>query len=83
MENYDDRVVQCFLREQGKLFPEPVAETPEEAREFLEDCFAQVVRGKKQVMQYFDEVGADVEGDVLDAAEVFAIGDARFLIVEG
>ena len=83
MENYDDLVLACFLKNQLQLFPEPVAETPEEAREFLEDCFAQVVRGKKQVRQYFDEVGADVEGDVLDAAEVFAIGDGRFLIVEG
>ncbi len=83
MENYDARVIDCFLRNQLQLFPEPLAETPEEAREFLEDCFAQVVRGRKQVRQYFDEVGTDIEGDILDAAEVFDIGDGRFLIVEG
>ncbi len=82
MENYDDKVVACFLRDQLQLFPEPVTATPQEAREFLEDCFAQVVTGRKQVRQYFDEVGADVEGDVLEAAEVFDVGGGRYLIVE-
>ena len=43
---FDEKVLQCFLDQQGKLFPEPVAETWEEA-------------------------------------EVFAVGDGRYLIVEG
>ncbi len=42
MEQYLEECAEVFLKEQGKLFDEPVAETIEEAKEFLEDCFAQV-----------------------------------------
>lgn len=80
---YDDAALECFLRDQLRLFPEKVASTPEEAADFLEMCFAVIARSRKEVKAYFEEVGTDVEGDVLDAAEVFPIGDGRFLIVEG
>ena len=47
---------------------------------------AVVVTGAKEVWTYFDEEGVDIsemnEADILDADEVFAIGDGRFLIVE-
>ena len=47
---------------------------------------AVVVKGAKEVWTYFDEEGVDIsemnEADILDADEVFAIGDGRFLIVE-
>ena len=40
MEQYLEECAEVFLKDQGKLFDEPVAETIEEAKEFLEDCFA-------------------------------------------
>ena len=76
MYEYEEEILEIFLKMQGQLFDEPVAETLEEADEFLDDCMAAVV-----------ESGADVDGmsdeELLDAAEVFAIPDGRFLIVEG
>ena len=44
MSNFDPKVLDCFLKNQLQLFPEPVAETPEEADEFLEMMFAVVVK---------------------------------------
>lgn len=87
MPEFDQAVVTCFLENQSQLFPEPVAETPEEAVVFLEECMALVVSSKKEVWEYFDEEGVDLEGmdedDILDAGEVFDVGDGRYLIVEG
>ncbi|MBO5208447.1 MAG: glyoxalase [Lachnospiraceae bacterium] len=84
---FDDAVLKCFLEKQGQLFPENVAETPEEAADFLEECMAVVVNSVKEVWEYFDEAGVDMEGadeeGILDADEVFDIGDGRYLIVEG
>ena len=75
MREYDDAVLECFLENQLQLFPENVAETPEEAEDFLDE-----------VWDYFDEEGVDLEGqskeDILDAPEVFDVGDGRYLIVE-
>ena len=82
--DYDSKVLQCFLDKQLQLFPEKVASTPEEAADFLEMCFAVVVRSKREVRAYFEEAGTDIEGeDLFSAAEVFAVGDGRYLIVEG
>lgn len=84
MNEYDDDVLDCFLRAQLKLFPERVAETREEAEAFLEDCLAVVVSDAAGVKEYFEEEGFDYDdGDVLEAAEVFDVGDGRYLIVEG
>lgn len=84
MHEYDDAVLKCFLENQGQLFPEDVASTMEEAEAFLEDCMAVVVDSPEEVEDYLDEEGLDPgEGDILDAAEVFDIGDGRYLIVEG
>ena len=33
---YDEAVLKCFLKQQDRLFPEPVAEGMEEAEAFLE-----------------------------------------------
>ncbi|RKM57343.1 glyoxalase [Butyrivibrio sp. X503] len=83
MHEYDEAVLKCFLENQGQLFPENVAENMEEAEAFLEDSMAVVVDGADEVMEYFEETGVDVEDDnVLDADEVFDIGDGRYLIVE-
>ena len=84
---YDKVCLETFLEKQSQLFDEPVAETLEEADEFLDDCMAAVVDSVAEVREYFEESGADVDGmsdeELLDAAEVFAIPDGRFLIVEG
>ncbi|MDO4294124.1 MAG: glyoxalase [Eubacteriales bacterium] len=82
---YDDAVVRCFLKQQKKLFSEPVAESCEEAEAFLEDCMAAVVDGAREVADYFEEAGIDVEDPdrVLEEDEVFDVGDGRYLIVEG
>ena len=87
MYEYDDEVLEYFLAHQQQLFSEEVAETPEEAEEFLEDCMAVVCQNLKDVKDYFDEAGMDIAGmsdeDILDASEVFALPSGRFLIVEG
>ena len=87
MHDYDDEVLEYFLTHQQQLFSETVAETPEEAEEFLEDCMAVVCKNLKEVKDYFDEAGMDIAGmsdeDILDASEVFALDSGRFLIVEG
>ena len=84
MANYDKKVLDCFLRDQLQLFSEEVASTPEEADEFLEMMFAVVVKGKRAVRKYFEDTGVDMTGqDILEASEVFDIGDGRYLIVEG
>ena len=87
MQQFDDDVLECFLENQQQLFPEKVAETLEEAEDFLEDCMAVVVDSVEEVIEYFEEEGLDTEGvmdeEILDADEVFDIGDGRYLIVEG
>ncbi len=86
-QEYDDSVLDCFLENQCRLFPEPVAENREEAAYFLEDCMAVVAKNAQEVIDYFEEVGADISGEtkesILEAAEVFTVGDGRYLIVEG
>ena len=51
--NYDKACLNCFLKHQLQLFPENVAETLEEAEEFLEDCMAVVCKNKKEVKKIF------------------------------
>ena len=83
MANFDKKVLDTFIKDQLQLFPEEVASTPEEAAEFLEEMFAVVVKGKRGVRKYFEEAGVDMsEGDILEASEVFDVGDGRFLIVQ-
>lgn len=87
METYSEECIMTFLKNQGRLFDEPVAETYEEAEEFLEDCMAVVAKNLKEVRAYLDESGMDVDGmsdqELLEASEVFALEDGSFLIVEG
>lgn len=76
----------CFLENQLQLVPEKVAENIDEAEAFLEECMAVVVDSIDEVWDYFDEEGIDLEGqekeEIVDAPEVFDIGDGRYLIVE-
>ena len=87
MRTYDNEVLDCFLENQLQLFPERVAETLDEADDFLTECMAVVVDSVEDVMEYFDEEGIDVEGadedEILTASEGFDVGDGRYLIVEG
>lgn len=84
---YTKECLEVFLKKQGQLFDEPVAETLEEAEEFLDDCMAVVVNSIKEVRKYFDEEGADIEGmtdeELKEACEVFALPGGKYLIVEG
>lgn len=86
MNEFDNAVLEYFLENQLRLFPEKVADTLEEAEDFLEECMAVVVNSLDEVLEYFDEEGIDTEGavgeDILEADEVFDIGDGRYLIVE-
>ena len=87
MYEYDEVCLRTFLKNQGQLFDEPVAENLEEAEAFLEDCMAVVVDTIKEVREFLDEEGLDVEGmtteELEDASEVFALPSGRYLIVEG
>ena len=62
MYEYDEECLQTFLNLQSQLFDEPVAESPEEAEAFLEDCMAVVLDSISEVRTYFEESGADVDG---------------------
>ena len=87
MYEYDEDCLKAFIRNQRRLFDEPVAETLEEAEEFLEDCMAVVVDSIDEVRDFLEEEGVDVEGmsaeELEEASEVFAIPGGRYLIVEG
>ena len=87
MHEYDDEVLKCFLKNQLQLFPENVANNPEEAEAFLEECMAVVVDSVEEVLEYFEEAGIDIEDadaeTISEIEEVFDIGDGRYLIVEG
>ena len=85
MYTYDEECLKYFLENQEQLLPERIAETLEEADEFLEDCMAVVVKNIKEVRAYFEDE-ADISGmsnaELLEASEVFALPSGRFLIVE-
>ena len=84
---YKKESVETFLKEQSRLYDEPVAESYEEAEEFLEDCMAVEAKTLKEVRRYLDEAGADIEGmtdeELKEASEVFALPSGGYLIVEG
>ena len=84
---YKKEYLETFIKKQGQLFDEPVAETLEEADEFLQDCMAYVARDAREVKKYFEENGADTAGmslkELLEEAEVFQMPDGKYLIVEG
>lgn len=87
MHEYDAAVLNCFLKKQSQLFTEDVVSNLDEAEAFLEECMAVVVDSIDEVLEYFDEAGIDTEGavgdEILEASEVFEVGDGRYLIVEG
>ncbi len=82
---FDKDVVNYFLENQGQLFDEEVASTPDEAQDFLEDTMSVVVDDIEEVIEYFDEMGIDTDGmseeEVEQQSEVFALPDGRYLVV--
>ncbi len=87
MYEYDEECLKTFLEKQRQLFDEPVAETPEEAEAFLEDCMAVVVNSIEDVKLFLEEEGMDIDGmtmeEIEDSAEVFTLPSGQYLIVEG
>lgn len=87
MGDYSEECLQYFLDNQLQLFDEKVAETPEEAEAFLEDCMAVIVDSLKEVKEYLEESGmdaSDLSGEELEtASEVFTLPNGQYLIVEG
>lgn len=87
MNEYSEECLLTFLKNQSQLFDEPVAESPEEAEAFLEDCMAVVVDSLDEVREYFEENGVDVDSmsqdELEEASEVFALPNGQYLIVEG
>lgn len=87
METYKEEYVLTFLKNQEQLFEEPIAETFEEAEAFLEECLAVVVDSLKEVREFLEEEGMDVEGlsdkELEEQSEVFRLPDGKYLIVEG
>ena len=84
MSEIDKVCAEVFLKEQKRLFDEPVAEDVEEAMEFLIDCYAQVFDTEKELRAYWESEGIDDEdmSDVTEALEVFVLPDGRYLYVE-
>ena len=86
MPEFDSEVLQCFLEKQLQLFPEKVAESEEEAEEFLEDCMAVLCDSGEEVRRYFEEEGVDLCNmsleELLEQPEVFELSGGRYLIVE-
>lgn len=83
---YDKITLDTFIKKQLQLFPEVVAETPDEAEEFLDECCAVVCKNYKEVKEYMEEE-MDITGmtkdEILASEEVFDLGDGRYLVVEG
>ena len=78
---YSEEAVKIFLEKQEQLFDEPVADTLEEAGEFLEEWMAVEVNSLKEVRRYLDEAGAAVDGmsdmELKEAAEVVPLPSGR------
>lgn len=87
MEQYSQECLEFFLDNQLQLFDERVAETTEEASEFLAEMMAVVVDSIVEVSEYFEESGMDTsdmsEDDLKNASEVFHLPNGSYLVVEG
>ena len=76
MYEYDEECLLTFLKNQGQLFDEPVAQTVPEAEAFLEECMAVVLDSIEEVK------GMSLE-ELEDASEVFPLPSGQYLVVEG
>lgn len=81
---YDKICLETFLKNQERLFDEPVAENLEEAEEFLDDSMAQVLDDIKELKEYMEEnmdIADMSDEELLEQPEVFELPDGRFLVV--
>lgn len=87
MSLFKGEYLDAFLENQGRLFDEPVANTPEEADDFLVDCMAEVVNNIEEVRECMDGFGMDTsdmtDEELAEAAEVFVLPDGKYLVVQG
>lgn len=87
MADYSKECLVAFLEGQDRLFDEPVAETLEEAEEFLEEVMAEVVDNADDLRDYLEEIGMDTYGmddeELMEQAEVFSLPSGGFLVVQG
>ena len=84
MANFSKECIETFLNKQLQLFDEKVAETPQEAEEFLEDNLAVVLDSIEDVRDYLDETngcGTAFQDEILQASEVFALPGGKYLVV--
>lgn len=86
MYQFDEECLTTFLKVQDNIYKEKVAETLEEADEFLEDCMAVVLNSVEEIMEYWDEMGIDISGMTLEeienSVEVIKLPKGRYLVVE-
>ena len=77
MEKHMKECAKVFLRDQKKLFDEPVVYDLEEAEDFLEECFAQYCSNIKELRQIMDDEGMDVselsDAELEEQLEVFKL----------
>lgn len=60
MNKHIKECAEVFLRDQGRLFDEPVVFDVSEAEDFLEECFAQYCKNIKELKRVMDDEGMDV-----------------------
>lgn len=86
MSAYDKVVIDTFLKDQLKLYPEKVAYDAESAEDFLDMMLAVVCKNQKETRKYLKDAGIDVSEcdmeEFSDIDEVFPLPDGRYLIVE-
>lgn len=86
MQNINREIAEFFLKNQGKLFNIAVAETLEEAMDFLEDSMANVFENIEELKEYWEDEGVDIkemsDEEILDSLEVFVLPDGKILLVE-
>ena len=87
MNEIDEMCAEVFLKEQGRLFDEPVAYDLDEAKEFLEDCMAVYCKDIKELREVMDDEGMDVSelsnDELLEQLEVFKLDNGGYFFVEG
>ena len=88
MNNHIDECAKVFLRDQKRLFDEPVAYNIEEAKEFLEECDAFYAKDIKELREALEDEGLSVsefsDTELKDQLEVFKLdNDGGFFFVEG
>ena len=68
---YDKTVLENFIKYQDQLFDEPVAETIEEADEFLDMMMAVVVDSRRDVIDYFEDQGFYTAAGIIPSEKYF------------